>query len=81
MAPAEIVAFVEREFAGVGADCIFLSCTNWQAIDAISVLRQRLSVPVLSSNQATIEAVRARSANFLADVRTAADNRPQPQAV
>jgi maleate isomerase len=81
VAPAEIVEFVEREFAGVDADCIFLSCTNWQAIDAIAVLRQRLSVPVLSSNQATIEAVRARSANFLAGVRSAADNRPQPQSV
>jgi maleate isomerase len=79
VAPAEIVAFVEREFAGVGADCVFLSCTNWQAIDAISVLRQRLSVPVVSSNQATIESVRARAATFLAGVRTAADDRPEPQ--
>jgi maleate isomerase len=81
VAPAEIVEFVEREVAGVGTDCIFLSCTNWQAIDAIPVLRQRLGVPVISSNQATIEAVRVRSARFLAGPRAAADNRPQPQTV
>jgi maleate isomerase len=79
VAPAEIVEFVERVFAGVGADCVFLSCTNWQAIDAIPVLRQRLGIPVISSNQATIEAVRSRSGAFLAKPRAMADSRTHAQ--
>jgi maleate isomerase len=57
--PQEIIRFVESQMSGVQADCIFLSCTNWQAIDAIESLRARFGIPTLSSNQATIEAVRA----------------------
>ena len=43
---------------GASVDCIFLSCTNWQAIDAIAAVKARFGVPVITSNQATIEAVR-----------------------
>jgi maleate isomerase len=57
--PREIVRFVESHMTGVEADCIFLSCTNWQAIDAIEPLRARFGICTISSNQATIEAVRA----------------------
>jgi maleate isomerase len=56
--PGEIVAFVESQMTGVEADCLFLSCTNWQALDAIEAVRERYGIPVISSNQATIEAVR-----------------------
>ncbi|HXD16952.1 MAG TPA: hypothetical protein VN654_08040, partial [Vicinamibacterales bacterium] len=58
VAPAEIVDFVDGHMRSATADCIFLSCTNWQAIDAIEAVKARFGVPVISSNQATIEAVR-----------------------
>lgn len=62
VAPDEIVAFVAQQMkGGAGADCIFLSCTNWQAIAAIDAVKARFGVPVVSSNQATIEAVRRAS--------------------
>ena len=56
--PAEITDFVQTGMAGVSTDCVFLSCTNWRAIEAIPVLRSALGVPVLSSNQVTLEASR-----------------------
>jgi maleate isomerase len=67
---SEIVEFVDAQIAGVDADCIFLSCTNWQAIDAIAPVTARFGMPVISSNQATIEAVRMRMAN-VDDLQTA----------
>jgi maleate isomerase len=73
VAASEIVEFVEAQSEGVDADCIFLSCTNWQAIDAIAPLTARFGLPVISSNQATIEAVRIRMAN--ADTRQTASRR------
>lgn len=55
--PDDIVEFVMEGMRGVEADCVFLSCTNWQAVSAISTLRDRLHLPVISSNQATAQAV------------------------
>src|SRR6185436_1183636 len=56
--PAEIAEFVESRMKGAAVDCIFLSCTNWQAIDAIAAVKARFGLPVITSNQATIDAVR-----------------------
>ena len=50
--------------AGASVDCIFLSCTNWQAIDAIAAVKARFGVTVITSNQATIEAVRQAALRF-----------------
>jgi maleate isomerase len=55
--PEEIVSFVESHMTGTDADCLFLSCTNWRALEAIEPLRSKLGVLVLSSNQAAIAAV------------------------
>lgn len=55
--PDEIADFVETGMEGVSADCVFLSCTNWQAVRAIATLQRRLGIPVISSNQATAHAV------------------------
>jgi maleate isomerase len=56
--PAEIVKFVDSQMksARSDADCLFLSCTNWQAIAALGDLRSRFGLPVISSNQAAIAA-------------------------
>ncbi len=56
--PAEIVSFVLDQINRIAPDCIFLSCTNWQAIEAIEPLEAKLGVPVISSNQATIERIK-----------------------
>jgi len=56
--PAEIADFVNQRMENQVADCVFLSCTNWQAIGAIDPLNRRLGIPVISSNQATIDSVR-----------------------
>jgi maleate isomerase len=55
--PDQIVAFVESQIAGGAPDCVFLSCTNWRAIEAIEPLHKKLGIPVVSSNQAAIAAV------------------------
>ena len=54
--PGEIIAFAERELAGLAYDLLFVSCTNFRAVEARPLLMQRLGVPVVTSNQATIDA-------------------------
>jgi maleate isomerase len=54
--PSEIVAFAERELAGLSYDLVFVSCTNFRAVEARPLLIQRFGVPVVTSNQATIDA-------------------------
>ena len=61
VSPASIVKFVTAQMAGVKADAVFLSCTNWQAVDARTEVEERLGVPIVTSNHATIEAVRQRA--------------------
>ena len=56
--PDEVTAFVERNARGTAADCLFLSCTNWRAVEALDVLKSKLGVPVVTSNQATLDAVK-----------------------
>ena len=60
--PAEIVDFVESQMEGSAPDCIFLSCTNWRAIEAIEPLHRKLGIPVVSSNQSAIDLVRKATA-------------------
>jgi maleate isomerase len=55
--PAEIVSFVENQINGIAPDCVFLSCTNWRALEAIQPLEAKLGIPVISSNGAAIEMV------------------------
>jgi maleate isomerase len=62
--PAEIIGFVESQMEATTADCVFLSCTNWRAFEAIEPLRKKLGIPVISSNQAAIDAVRQLVARF-----------------
>jgi maleate isomerase len=56
--PDDIVRFVEDQCRDVDADCVFLSCTNWRAIETIGRLQRLLGARVLSSNQACIDEVR-----------------------
>jgi maleate isomerase len=54
--PGEILAFAERELDGLAYDLLFVSCTNFRAVEARPLLMQRFGVPVVTSNQATIDA-------------------------
>lgn len=55
--PQTIIEFVESQMRSVRADCVFLSCTNWQAVAALHSLQARFGIPVVSSNQATMALV------------------------
>jgi maleate isomerase len=66
--PTEIITFVEDQIEGCTPDCVFLSCTNWRAIEAIEPLQRTLGIPIVSSNQAAMDMVRQAAANRLAAV-------------
>lgn len=59
VSPEEIIRFVESHGGGIGADCLFLSCTNWRAVEALPELQSRTGLPVITSNQAAMEAAKA----------------------
>ena len=54
--PEEIVSFVQSRLSA-DVDCLFLSCTNWRAVEAIELLGRMLGVPIVSSNQAAMAAI------------------------
>jgi maleate isomerase len=68
--PPEILWFVKAQLSGIDPDCLFLSCTNWRAIETIQHLQKKLSIPVITSNQAAIEIVEQQAkAPFVKEVR------------
>jgi len=54
--PDEIVSFAKRELTGLDYELLFVSCTNFRAVEARPMLQRRFGVPVVTSNQATVEA-------------------------
>ena len=56
---ATIVAFVTANVSDE-ADGVFLSCTNWRAMDVAQVLEDAIGKPVVTSNQATVWAALGR---------------------
>ena len=65
VSPSEILSFVESQIEGCAPDCVFLSCTNWRAIEAIDPLHRKLRIPIVTSNQAAIEIIRQAIRNRL----------------
>jgi len=55
--PADIVAFARESLNGVEAEGVFVSCTNFRAFEALQLLEEELSLPVVTSNSAVLEAV------------------------
>lgn len=53
----DITAFTVDTFGDVDIDLLFASCTNFRALEARDDIAAALGVPVVTSNQATIEAV------------------------
>mgnify|MGYP005850218759 CR=1 FL=1 len=57
--PPQIVEFARQRLGSrLPADILFVSCTNYRAVDALPRLRELYGVPVVTSNQAALEAVR-----------------------
>lgn len=59
VSPEAIVQFAVERFADVPVDLLFVSCTNFRALEAAAEIERALGVPVVTSNQAALEAVRA----------------------
>lgn len=62
IAPSEICQFAKEVLSPLHqAQALFFSCTNWRALEALPQLKDEWRVPIITSNQAVIEAVK----NFL----------------
>lgn len=58
--PERIVELARSSFAGRSIELLFASCTNFRAVDAIDGIAAALGVPVVTSNQAVLDAVLRR---------------------
>lgn len=58
--PDRIVELVIHGLKDVAADAVFVSCTNFRAMEALDLLRAEFTVPVITSNQAALEAAFSR---------------------
>jgi len=67
--PAEIVDFAVRSLGKLDVQLAFASCTNFRAMGSIPDMEEALGVPVVTSNQAALEAaLAALAAAGVADV-------------
>lgn len=56
--PREILAFAREKLGSrPQVDALFISCTNYQAVATLPQLRQAYDLPLVTSNQAALEAV------------------------
>ena len=55
--PEEIVEYAREQMQGVEADCLFVSCANMRAVEALDDIREAVGMPVVTSIQAVIEEV------------------------
>lgn len=72
-----ICEFAERALRGMDIDLVFVSCTNFPALSVLEELERRLGRPVVTSNQATLAAVR----RALDGLSTGRGSRPHLRAV
>ncbi len=57
--PEEIVSFATDKLKGIQADILFVSCTDFRAMEAIPLLKKQFGLPVITSNRAALDAVLA----------------------
>ena len=56
--PPEILAFAREKLAAAPeVDALFISCTNFQAVATLPQLKAAYDMPIVTSNQAALEAV------------------------
>lgn len=51
----EIIEFARNQLRGLEPDCLFFSCTNLHALDAMRRLKNAFGLPVITSNQAALD--------------------------
>ena len=56
--PEEIFAFVQRSKTPPDAEALFISCTNFRALEAMPLMREHFRLPIVTSNQAIIEKIK-----------------------
>ena len=52
---------------GIEADMLFISCTNFRALEAIPLLREKFGDSIITSNLATLDAVVAMGKRILGE--------------
>jgi len=50
-----IVQFAKEKIQGLNPDCLFFSCTNFRAMEALSRLKEAFDLPIVTSNQAAFD--------------------------
>jgi maleate isomerase len=60
--PEQIVEFARDRLRGQSFDCLFASCTNFRAVEALPLLEKAFGVPVVTSNSSVLEAIKLRYA-------------------
>lgn len=55
--PPRIAAFASEKFDDAGIDLLFISCTNFRALEARERIERDLKLPVVTSNHAALESV------------------------
>ena len=61
--PGQIVTFAAEVLHGVTFDGLFVSCTNFRALEARPALERAFGVPVVTSNSAVVDAILRRFAD------------------
>ncbi len=64
--PERIAEFASDEFADAEMELLFVSCTNFRALEARERIEQDLELPVVTSNHAALEAVLGELPNVAA---------------
>jgi maleate isomerase len=60
--PEDIVRFAKEKLKGVSFDTLFVSCTNFRALEAKPALEKEFGVPVITSNSAVVDTIKQRFA-------------------
>jgi len=55
--PESIARFAFERLGCSQMDCLFVSCTNFRAVDALPLLQNQFDVPCVTSNQAVLKAL------------------------
>ena len=63
MEPEQIIRFAREKLHGLSFDTLFVSCTNFRALEAKSALEAAFGISVITSNSAVIEAIENRFAS------------------
>lgn len=58
VSPEFLAQFAIAKLGCTKLDCVFISCTNLRAIEALPLLQNRFDVPCVTSNQAVLVALR-----------------------